>query len=420
MSQFQASAPLNSEEIVLIKATVPILESAGGEALVKLFYQTMFTSFPEVQTFFNQSHQRSGQQPRALLHSVLMYAKYIDNLGTLTELVKKIAHKHCSVLVLPEHYPIVGTCLLRAMRELLGPEIATDELIAAWAHAYQLLAELLISVEESIYADHEKVEGGWRGARTFVLERKEQESEGIASFYFKPKDGGKVMIQQPGQYIGVQVSIPDKDKGTIQARRNYSLSTISNGDEYRISIQKECGGLVSSYLHDRLEIGDTVLLSTPCGEFVLPKEIPGPVILIAGGVGITPLIPMLEAACNEKHRTEIIQCMRTAANRAFVSEIDNLVSKNPNAGSTVWYSRGEESKGHLQATSLHQILSSRLKKEEIPEAVYFVTGPPVFMDDMRRYLLTFGVPVSHIRYETFGPETLVVRDNAEGCCPVSH
>ena len=89
----------------------------------------MLSEYPEVRPLFNQAHQVSGDQPRALANGVLMYARHIDRLEALGPLVAQIVNKHVSLQILPEHYPIVGSCLLRAIREVLGAEIATDVLI---------------------------------------------------------------------------------------------------------------------------------------------------------------------------------------------------------------------------------------------------------------------------------------------------
>jgi len=102
---------LSNAQRDLIKATVPLLES-GGEALTTHFYRMMLSEFPEVRPLFNQAHQASGDQPRALANGVLMYAKHIDRLEALGPLVAQIVNKHVSLQILPEHYPIVGGCLL--------------------------------------------------------------------------------------------------------------------------------------------------------------------------------------------------------------------------------------------------------------------------------------------------------------------
>lgn len=115
---------LNAEQRAIIKATVPLLES-GGEALTTHFYKMMLSEYPQVRPLFNQAHQASGDQPRALANGVLMYARHIDQLEQLGGLVGQIINKHVALQILPEHYPIVGSCLLRAIEEVLGKDIAT-------------------------------------------------------------------------------------------------------------------------------------------------------------------------------------------------------------------------------------------------------------------------------------------------------
>jgi nitric oxide dioxygenase len=155
---------LSPEHTALIKATVPLLE-AGGEALTAHFSTIMLNEYPEVRPLLNQAHQASGAQSHALANAVLMYAKNIDRLQALGPLVGQIVNKHVALQILPEHYPIVGSCLLRAIREVLGAQIATDAVIAAWAAAYQQLADILIGAEEQAYARNAADTGGWRGAQ---------------------------------------------------------------------------------------------------------------------------------------------------------------------------------------------------------------------------------------------------------------
>ncbi|HAL70091.1 MAG TPA: nitric oxide dioxygenase, partial [Pseudomonas sp.] len=221
---------LNAEQRAIIKATVPLLET-GGETLTTHFYQMMLNEYPEVRPLFNQAHQASGDQPRALANGVLMYARHIDQLEQLGGLVGQIINKHVALQILPEHYPIVGRCLLRAIEEVLGKDIATAEVIDAWGAAYSQLADILINAEESLYKQKEEADGGWRGTREFRLARRVVESHEIVSFYFAPVDGKPVLKAEPGQYIGLRLMIDGAEQ-----RRNYSLSALCDGREYRISV----------------------------------------------------------------------------------------------------------------------------------------------------------------------------------------
>src|SRR5471030_1172465 len=206
---------LSAEHRAIVKATVPLLES-GGEALITHFYEILIRENPEVRPYFNQANQASGSQQRALANGVLMYARHIDHLEQLGGLVSQIINKHVALNIQPEHYPIVGQCLLRSIREVLGAEIATDAVIDAWAAAYQQLADLLTGLEEKMYAEREAAPGGWRGTRVFRVGRKVKESDEITSFYLRPDDNGELLAFHPGQYIGVRLMIDGEE-----VRRNY-------------------------------------------------------------------------------------------------------------------------------------------------------------------------------------------------------
>lgn len=386
---------LSPQQITLIKATVPLLET-GGEALTRHFYQLMFSQYPEVRALFNQAHQASGSQQRALANAVLMYARHIDKLDALGPLVGQIVNKHVSLQILPEHYPVVGSCLLQAIREVLGAEIATDEVIAAWAGAYGQLADILIGAEESAYAATAEAPGGWRGARSFRLSRKVQESEEIVSLYLAPADGGSLPPFQAGQYIGLRLLLDGEEQ-----RRNYSLSALGDGREYRISVKREAGGKVSNYLHDQLQAGASLELFAPAGDFVL-RESSKPLVLISAGVGITPALSMLEAAKDSGREIHFIHCARHAGVHAFRDWVEVQRSERPQLRHYVCYSEpraGDEAdaEGFLSLEQLEQWLP-----EERDLDAYFL-GPKPFMAQIKRHLQELGVPPGQSHYEFFGP-----------------
>lgn len=386
---------LSPEHRALIKATVPVLE-AGGEALTTHFYKIMLSEYPEVRPLFNQAHQSSGDQPRALANSVLMYAKHIDRLEQLGPLVGQIVNKHVSLQILPEHYPIVGRCLLRAIREVVGPEVATDELIDAWAAAYDQLAALLIGAEEAAYAANEQAPGGWRGAREFRLAHREDESEEITSFYLTPTDGGALLDFTPGQYIGLRLVLDGEE-----LRRNYSLSAPADGKHYRISVKREEGGKVSRWLHDSFGPGDRLELFPPAGDFTLSAS-ERPLVLISAGVGITPLLPMLETAKDSGRAIHFIQYARHAGVSAFGKRLRALAAEHPHISYRVCYSEPREA-DQADAVGLpcREHLAEWLPEDRNAD-VYFL-GPKPFMATLKRELRELGVPESQCRYEFFGP-----------------
>ncbi len=386
---------LNDSQRAIVKSTVPLLES-GGEALTTHFYRIMLAEYPEVRPLFNQAHQASGDQPRALANGVLMYARHIDKLEGMGNLPAQIIAKHVSLQILPEQYPIVGTCLLRAIREVLGAEIATDEVIAAWAAAYQQLADILISAEEQVYAANAAAAGGWRGARAFRVARKEVESDEVTSFYLSPVDSGQVMAHLPGQYIGLRLHINGEE-----VRRNYSLSAAPNGRDLRISVKRETGGVVSCHLHDQVKENDVLDVFPPAGAFTL-QESEKPLVLISGGVGITPTLAMLSEALKTQRPIHFIHCARNRAVHAFRDSIDALAVRHPQLKRFYCYDQGSSSDG-VDATGL---LSQEHLAQWLPETrdvdAYFL-GPKPFMALVKRSLHALGVPEAQTRYEFFGP-----------------
>lgn len=398
--------PLTEEQKTIVQATVPILET-GGETLTKHFYGIMLTEYPEVVPFFNKTHQKSGDQPRALAHAVLMYAKHIDRLENLGNLASQIVQKHVSLAVQADHYPIVGTCLLRAIREVLGPEVATEAVLDAWAAAYGQLAELLITAEEAIYVAQAKKEGGWRNGRKFRLLNKVIESPDstIISFYFAPSDQGALISYVPGQFTCIQAMIDGQS-----IRRNYSLSQVSNGQTFRITVKRETHGVMSTYLHDQVHVGDEVELLPPAGDFVyveptIVDAATSPVIFIAGGIGITPLVPLLAQVLTTTIRpVTFIHCCPSRASQAFADDLTQWTKEYPQSRLTVhhWYTQETSSSHRWTIDELRGMFPTE-SHQMICSDVYFV-GPKGFMVDVKRMCHEdFGIPLLQLHYEFFGP-----------------
>ena len=387
---------LNASDRAIVKSTVPLLES-GGEALTTYFYKKLLTRYPQVQPLFNQAHQASGDQPRALANGVLMYARHIDQLDQLGDLVAKIINKHVALQILPEHYPLVGECLLEAIREVLGAEIATDEVINAWGNAYGQLAGILIGAEKTIYDEKAAAPGGWRGARTFKVVAKVPESTEITSFYFAPVDGQPILAFTAGQYIGMRLFVDGQE-----IRRNYSLSALAGNNQYRISVKREPGGRASNYLHDQLNVGDSIDLFPPSGEFTLVHN-DKPLVLISGGVGITPTLAMLEAALKTQRPIHFIHCARNGSVHAFRDWVEALASQHPQLKRFYCYT---EDDGVSPAADAVGLLDQARLEQWLPADrdvdAYFL-GPKGFMAAIKRQLKAAGVPDAQARYEFFGP-----------------
>ena len=141
----------SAQAIAIVKATAPAIEQ-HGVAITTAMYARLFRN-AEVAAMFDRAAQASGEQPRRLAAAILAYAKNIDKLGNLGAAVQRMVARHVETGVKPEHYPLVAEALLPAIREVLGAEVATDEVLAAWGEAYWMLADILIAAEAQAYED---------------------------------------------------------------------------------------------------------------------------------------------------------------------------------------------------------------------------------------------------------------------------
>lgn len=387
---------LTQEHINIVKSTIPLLESAGP-ALTQHFYQRMFSHNPELKHIFNMTHQKTGRQSVALFEAIAAYAKHIDNLAALTTAVERIAHKHTSFNIQPEHYQIVGHHLLETLREL-APEAFTQQVEEAWTAAYFFLAQVFIDREGALYLERNHALGGWRNGRTFVVQEKRAESEYVTSFILVPADGGVVLGYQPGQYIGIEVTPEESDYREI---RQYSLSQGSNGKDYRISVKREGvgsenPGVVSHYLHNKVKVGDSVKLYAPAGDFFYVER-NRPVVLISAGVGATPMQAILHTLA-EQNKSEVtyLYACNSAKEHTFAQETAKLVADH-GWQQQVWY-RDEASEHALQG-------EMQLTQVSLPvqDGDFYLCGPIGFMQYVVQQLLELGVEKERIHYEVFGP-----------------
>jgi hemoglobin-like flavoprotein len=142
---------VSSETMAIVKATAPALEK-HGVAITTAMYRRLFEN-SEIEAMFDRAAQQSGEQPRRLAGAILAYAKNIDRLQSLGAAVDRMVLRHVQTGVKPEHYPYVAAALLPAIREILGEDVATDAVLAAWGEAYWMLAEILIAAEANAYED---------------------------------------------------------------------------------------------------------------------------------------------------------------------------------------------------------------------------------------------------------------------------
>lgn len=397
---------LNNKTIEIIKSTVPVLEE-HGEKITTRFYELMFGNHPELLNIFNHANQKQGRQQKALSSTVYAAAKYIDNLEAILPVVKQIGHKHRSLGINPEHYPIVGKHLLLAIEDVLG-DAATKEIIDAWAEAYNVIADAFISIEAEMYDEVKNQKGGWDGFRGFTVDQKVKESDVITSFYLVAEDGKDIADFTPGQYISIKMNIEGEKNTHI---RQYSLSDAPGKGHYRISVKKEVSkenpdGMVSNYLHEVVNVGDILMISAPAGDFVLDMEKDSPVVLLSGGVGLTPMVSMLITLV-EKQPERDVTFIHAAVNGKVHALRDEVaeVSEKENVKTFVFYDSPTEEDRQKEHFDIEGYLTKDWLNENIDVklADFYFCGPVPFMKMVFQSLKALGVSEERIHFEFFGP-----------------
>lgn len=382
-----------------IDASVPILR-AHGPAITTRFYADMLAAHPTLTRLFNMGNQAQGRQQQSLAAAVFAYAANIGNPGALGPVVERIVHKHVSLGIRAEHYPIVGHHLLKAIADTLG-EAATPALLDAWKEAYGSLAKLLIQAEAAMYATAGIEPGHTRPLRVTEVKR---ESANVLSIRLEATDGQPLPAFKPGQYVSVAVDLP----GGRHQLRQYSLSDAPDGRTMRISVKREDAlpdapaGEVSNWLHANVRVGSVLEVSHPFGEFVPDAESDQPIVLLSAGIGITPMVATLKriAQVAPQRRVVFAHAARNAGHHALGAEVAALKAAMPNLAVVNFYEEACEG-----------ALTGRMDVAQLPawplgEAEVYLCGPTAFMQAQWLALLQAGVPAARLHREVFGPELL--------------
>jgi len=382
-----------------IDASVPVLRE-HGLAITTTFYRALFDSHPELHNVFNAGNQASGAQQQSLASAVFAYAANIDNAAALAPVITRIVHKHVSLGVTAAHYPIVGAHLLGAIKEVLG-DAATPELLAAWAEAYGLLAQALIDEEAKLYAQAGIEPGALFEMRVTDVKG---ESEQVKSFALVPADGSALPAFIPGQYVSVAVQLPSG----VRQLRQYSLSDAPGRQHLRISVKREeagntPAGAVSNWLHDNVRVGSTLRISKPFGEFQPDTRSDEPIVLLSAGVGITPMIGVLNHIANVQPQRKVIfaHAARHAGHHPHRHDLALAKKQMPNLHAVTFYEEGD----------VKDAVPGRMQVKDLPawdrqQANVYMCGPLAFMQTQWADLLKDGVPVHRLHREVFGPDML--------------
>ncbi|MGF6229597.1 ferredoxin-NADP reductase/predicted pyridoxine 5'-phosphate oxidase superfamily flavin-nucleotide-binding protein [Inquilinus ginsengisoli] len=269
-----------------------------------------------------------------------------------------------------------------------------------------------------------KAEASRNTLRPFTVAGIVQESATIRSFILEPADGGSVVPHQPGQFLPIALDIPGRDQ---PVRRTYTLSDAADGRTYRISVKRETGlgdqaGLASHWLHDQVRVGDTIRALAPRGDFVLDTDSRRPVLLLSAGVGVTPMIAMLNGLIGRnpdrlRHPGRgiwFVHAARDGSEHAFADHLRALAARAPTLTTHIRYSRPRpqdvpgrdyDDAGHIDAALLRRLLP-------LDDYDVYLCGPAGFMQAMREILSSLGVRPERIRSEAFAAGSAAPMDAA--------
>lgn len=379
-----------------IKASVPVLREHGLQ-ITTVFYDHLFKAHPELLNLFNMRNQADGIQQQSLAAAVFAYAANFENPSALAPVITRIVHKHASLGITADHYPIVGMHLLGAIKQVLG-DAATPELMAAWAEAYGALADALIAEEKNLYG---KTAAPGNLSQVRVVDIITQ-SPTAKTFRLLPVNETTAPFYIPGQYVSVYVTFAD---GQRQPRQ-YSLSDAPGMPTLSITVKKERSNKaadksVSNWIHDNISVGDILDISHPYGEFAIDTLSDKPIVMLAAGVGITPMIAALNhlAKVNPQHPVHLLYAVRSQEEYLHRDDIEHAINTMPHLHFKLYTSQIEES------------AQKRLTIEDIPLAVLknaniYMCGPTGFMQAQKQHLIALGVNASRIHKEVFGPDLL--------------
>ena len=267
--------------------------------------------------------------------------------------------------------------------------------------------------------------GAWPGWRDFrVVGREFEDADKTqCSFYLAPVDGALLTPFQPGQYLTFSLRVADSAAGAQGTHRTitrcYSLSDRPSATGYRVTIKRVLApagraelppGASSSHFHDRVREGDIHRVKAPSGQFFIDPDPAVPAVLIAGGIGVTPMMSMLRWCLAEQpQRTVYLYYgLRHSGEQAFKQALEQLAASHPNFHLNVVYSsagpgdvqgRDYQHAGHVDVDLLRRSLPQGRHR-------FYVCGPPPMMASLVPALGAWGVGSEDIHFEAFGPASL--------------
>lgn len=397
----QGSAPAELEPVHadVIRATLPLV-GAKIDDITRVFYSRMFTARPELlRTLFNRGNQAQGAQQRALAASIATFATQLvdPNLPHPADLLSRIGHKHASLGITADQYNVVHDHLFAAIVEVLGADTVTSEVAAAWDRVYWLMAKTLIDIENRLY-EQVGVPAGRVFHRARVTDRTEDPSGTV--IITATADAPIYIQQRPAQYVSVGITLPD---GARQIRQYTVITGTGTTVTFAVKPVKgnntEPAGEVSTHIFKHVLLGDLIDISIPFGDLPTSELGTQPILLISAGIGITPMIGILEHL-RDTGSTGQVQAMHadtSPVTHPLRKQQHQLIEELPNATLELWYTEPDN------AMTAHCGRIDLTDMTLVPGASIFLCGNNGFVQDMRNQLIAQGNEPVNIHCELFSP-----------------
>ena len=314
-------------------------------------------------------------------------------------------------------------------------QIAIYSCIGFWHHwqSYQGLrnaaAEFDLQVNQDTAPQVTAPSAAWAGLRTFQVERKvvEDAAEQVCSFYLTPEDGKPLAPFLPGQFLTFALAVPSPLGTNQHVTRCYSLSDAPQANSFRISVKRAPApvgstlppGVSSNYFHDQVKVGSQLQVRAPAGHFYIDRS-DAPVVLIGGGVGITPMLSMLNWCLVNQPGREVwlFYGVRNHAELVMQTHLEGLAAQHPYFHLHLCLSNPH--RGELDATQServnchHSRVDVALLRRLLPLKPfhYYICGPTPMLQSLVPALEDWGVPEGRIHFEAFGPASIPRRQSA--------
>jgi ferredoxin-NADP reductase len=263
--------------------------------------------------------------------------------------------------------------------------------------------------------------GAWRGLRTFRVARRvyEDAAQTQCSFYLEPVDGLALPDYKPGQFLTFSLLLAEPGAVVRTVTRCYSLSDSPTPSHYRVTIKRVLApaasagvpdGAASNYFHDHVHAGSTLQVRAPSGHFHLDTLASTPVVLIAGGIGITPMMGMLRW-CAQHQPERVVHLyygVRNSAEHAYKAVLEDMARALPQLRLHEVYSRPlAEDRPDVDYQHPGRV-DLGLLKQTLPHGVhqFYLCGPAAMMETLVPDLLQWGVARSDLHFEAFGPASV--------------